>query len=171
VEETQWYSYVLRIAGDAKATEIADRAGFDKSALTRWKQGLSPDPLFVVRFARAYGRPVAEALVEAGVITSAEASITEIPVGSEQALQQASNDALIDELKARLASEAGEIGTRYIRLPGIVEIEQDGGHVGASAQTSQPQSDREVVELHSEGNVRRKASSPSKIAASDQGKK
>jgi len=129
VEETQWYRYVRRISGDAKATEIADRAGFDKSALTRWKQGLSPDPLFVVKFARAYGRPIVEALVEAGVITETEAAVKEVRVGAEEALRLAQDEALIDELRDRLLNRI------YVPEWSLTSIE-DSGIVGPDGDTA-----------------------------------
>lgn len=105
--ETQWWAYVKRIAGDVQAKEIADRGGFDKSAITRWKDGKNADPSFVVKFARAYGRPVAEALVASGLITAEEAEIREVKVGLEAALSTASDTELLDELRARLLRVGG----------------------------------------------------------------
>lgn len=107
MEETPWYRYVTRVTGGAPATEVADRAGFDKSAMTRWKKGMGADAPFVVKFARAYGRPVAEALAAAGLITAEEAAITEIQVGADEALRIATDDELLAELRARLANVGG----------------------------------------------------------------
>lgn len=120
--ENEWWSYVVQVAGDVQYKEIADRAGFDKSNVTRWKQGANADPLFVVKFARAYGRPVAEALVASGLITSQEASVTEVRVGIQDALDSASDEELIDALRRRLAATkrpAKRSPGRVVLLPGI----------------------------------------------------
>ncbi len=106
--ETRWWQYVSRITPDgATATEVADKAGFDKSAMTRWKNGSAPDPYFVVKLARAYERPVKEALVEAGLITEEEAALTEVEVGADDALRGATDGALLEELRQRLANVGG----------------------------------------------------------------
>lgn len=112
--ENQWWTYVVQVAGDVQYKDIADRAGFDKSNVTRWKGGANADPLFVVKFARAYGRPVAEALVASGLITAEEASVTEIRVGIQDALDSASDDDLIDALRRRL-DKAGHGDDRQAR--------------------------------------------------------
>jgi transcriptional regulator with XRE-family HTH domain len=100
VNETTWWAYVQTVAGDVQAKEIADRAGFDKSAVTRWKQGGNPDPLFAVKFARAFGRPVVEALAAGGLITPEEADMREVAVG----VSDLTNEELLDELRERLDS-------------------------------------------------------------------
>lgn len=53
--------------------DAARKAGFNQSAFTRWKGGAKADPEFVVKFARAFGLNVLEALVAAEVITQEEA--------------------------------------------------------------------------------------------------
>jgi len=115
--ETTWWTYVQSVAGEITARgntakAVADRAGFDKSAITRWKQGMNADPTFVVKFARAYGRPVVEALTAAGLITAEEADITTVTVGVSAALTEASNEEILGELGRRLSvSEGGAIVT------------------------------------------------------------
>lgn len=79
--DTRWWKYVQTVAGDAPNNEIADRAGIDKSNLTRWKQGSRPAVDFVLKFARSYGRPVVEALAEGEYITDAEAALREVKIG------------------------------------------------------------------------------------------
>lgn len=68
-----WARYARAlIRGDSYAS-AARRAGFDKSAFSRWQQGKRPDPVCAVKLARAYGGDVLEALVAAGLITAEEA--------------------------------------------------------------------------------------------------
>ena len=69
-----WADYLIRHAGDETGREIATKLGVTESNVSRWKKGgHTPDVNYVVLFARTYGRPVLEALVEAEVITPAEA--------------------------------------------------------------------------------------------------
>lgn len=82
MNETRWWAYVQKIAGDIAAKEIADQAGIDKSNVTRWKQGSRPGVDFVLKFARSFDRPVIEALVESEYITEDEAGIREVKVGA-----------------------------------------------------------------------------------------
>lgn len=70
-----WWEYVQRVAAGETATEIARRISVDRSAITRWKNGSGADPRFAVSFARAYSRPVTEALVACSLIAEAEAGI------------------------------------------------------------------------------------------------
>ncbi|MDJ1113202.1 hypothetical protein [Microbacterium dauci] len=79
--ETRWWNYVQLVAGVVQAKDIADVVGIDKSNVTRWKQGSRPAVEFVLKFARSYGRPVVEALAEAGFITDAEAGVREVKIG------------------------------------------------------------------------------------------
>lgn len=60
--------------------DAARKAGFNQSAFTRWKGGAKADPEFVVKFARAFGLNVLEALVAAEVITQEEAGQPSSPV-------------------------------------------------------------------------------------------
>ncbi len=73
--ETRWWKYVERVIGHDPFSTAASKAGFDKSAFTRWKRGAAADPAFAVKLARAYGSSVLEALVEAELITAEEASL------------------------------------------------------------------------------------------------
>ena len=95
---TRWYEYVLRVTEGMTAKEVADRAGFDQSAMTRWKNGMNADPKFVVQFARAFNQNVLMALTEAELITDAEADLHEVKVG----VQEMSTQQLLEELARRI---------------------------------------------------------------------
>lgn len=81
MDTTRWWAYVERVTEGAGGVEIARKAQFDPSAISRWKRGENPRWDFVLKFARAYGRNVLEALVEADFITEEEAQLHEIKVG------------------------------------------------------------------------------------------
>lgn len=81
MNETRWWKFVQSVAGDVQAKDIADRVGIDKSNVTRWKQGSRPAVEFVLKFARAYERPVVEALAASEYITDKEASVRTVKVG------------------------------------------------------------------------------------------
>lgn len=102
-KNTRWYDYVLKIADGMTAKEVADRAHFDQSAMTRWKNGLNVDPKFAVQFARAFNQNVLHALAEAGLITEAEADIHEVKIG----LADISTHQLLEELARRIDQSPG----------------------------------------------------------------
>jgi transcriptional regulator with XRE-family HTH domain len=95
---TRWYEYVLRVTEGMTAKEVADRAGFDQSAMTRWKNGMKADPKFVVQFARAFNQNVLLALAEAELITDSEADLHEVKTG----VQEMSTQQLLEELARRI---------------------------------------------------------------------
>lgn len=97
-KQTRWYSYVLHVTDGMTAKEVADRAGFDQSAMTRWKQGANADPRFVVQFARAFRQNVLLALVESELISSEEAGLHEVRIGVEEM----STHHLLEELAKRI---------------------------------------------------------------------
>ncbi|PLV98781.1 hypothetical protein BRL53_09130 [Corynebacterium ulcerans] len=105
MQSTRWWDYITEIIGDSTYSQAATKAGFDKSAFTRWKKGARADPDFVVKIARAYNANVLEALVAAEFITEAEAKLREIKVGGI-ALSDASNQQLLDEIIRRSDPEA-----------------------------------------------------------------
>lgn len=92
-----WWEYVQRVAGTATQTAIADRTGIAQSSINRWRN-TSPKPENAVAFARAYRRPVLEALIEAGVITADEAKLTEVPADASKL----DTDALLAEIRSRI---------------------------------------------------------------------
>lgn len=94
MSKTSWWDYVQSVTNGASGRDIAARVDFDPSAVSRWKKGESPRWDFVLKFARAYNRNVLEALVEAGMLTDAEANLREVKVGvsdltTEQLLEEA----------------------------------------------------------------------------------
>lgn len=97
---TRWWQYVSQVIGGSTYSEAAEKAGFDKSAFTRWKKGARADPDFVVKIARAYGVNVLEALVEAEFITDEEAALTTI--APQLDLAQIDAQELLDELQHRI---------------------------------------------------------------------
>lgn len=90
--------YVVSVAGDVPYVRIAERAGVDRSVITRWAKGSRPDVDFAIAFARAMERPPLEALVAAGFITADEAALREVPA----ALGSFSSTMLAEELVTRL---------------------------------------------------------------------
>lgn len=103
---TEWWNYVQSLIGDNSFKEAADRAGFDKSAFTRWKKGAKADPAFAVALARGYHTNVVEALVAAGLITDGEANMTTVHLGVREALCEASGRSLLEEIAGRLELRA-----------------------------------------------------------------
>jgi len=95
---TRWYAYVTRVTNGMTAREVATRAGFDESAMTRWKKGLNADPKFVVQFARAFHQNVLQALAESELITDEEADLHEVKIGVEEM----TTHQLLEELAERI---------------------------------------------------------------------
>lgn len=100
--DMSWWTYVQTLVGTDNFVEAAGKAGFDKSAFSRWKQGAKADPAFVVKLARAYHANPIHALVISGLLTEEEAQLREVNPGSREALERLSDDELIDELRLRL---------------------------------------------------------------------
>ena len=100
---SRWYSYVLRVTEGMTAKEVADRAGFDQSAMTRWKNGANADPKFVVQFARAFNQNVLLALTEAELISDEEADLHEVRTG----INEISTHQLLEELALRIDNRHG----------------------------------------------------------------
>jgi transcriptional regulator with XRE-family HTH domain len=95
---TRWYEYITRVYEGMTAREAAARAGFDQSAMTRWKNGANADPRFVVQFARAFNQNVLKALAESELITDEEANLHEVRIGVEDM----STQQLLEELARRI---------------------------------------------------------------------
>lgn len=104
-QATRWYEYVTRVTEGMTAKDVAVRAGFDQSAMTRWKNGMNADPKFVVQFARAFHQNVLLALAESELITDEEAGIHEVKIGVE--------DMTTHELLEELASRIDNGGYRH----------------------------------------------------------
>lgn len=87
--------------GDDNNSEAAKKTGISSSNFTRWKKGARADPDFVVKVARAYGKNVLEALVEAEFITDKEANLREVRKGGLM-LSEATEDELAAEVLRRM---------------------------------------------------------------------
>lgn len=96
-----WWQYVQRVTSGATQTAIAAVTGVDKSTVWRWKADkANPSPDAAIRLARAFRRPVAEALVASGVITPDEAGVTEVFVRADAT--ELDDAELITEMHRRL---------------------------------------------------------------------
>jgi len=76
VQAVKWWQYVQDVSDGAQQSEIARRLRVDQSTVSRWKGGVPGKPENVVRFAREYRRPVLEAFVAAGFLTTEDANAT-----------------------------------------------------------------------------------------------
>ncbi|HEY9251566.1 MAG TPA: helix-turn-helix transcriptional regulator [Nocardioides sp.] len=95
-----WWDYVQQVAKGAKQADIAERAGVNQVTVSRWKKGAeSARPENVAAFARAYGRPVLEAFVAAGFLTSEEA---EVRPDASLTPADLESEALVEEIARRL---------------------------------------------------------------------
>lgn len=92
-----WWTYVQRVAEGASAREIARRSGIGQTSVNRW-QTSDPKPESVRAFAHAYGRPVMEALIAAGIVDKDDAEVRELPAD----LSSVSTEALLAELRRRI---------------------------------------------------------------------
>jgi transcriptional regulator with XRE-family HTH domain len=117
---TRWYEYVLRTTEGMTAKEVADRAGFDQSAMTRWKNGANADPKFVVQFARAFNQNVLMALAQADLITDEEADLHEVKIG----VQDMTTQELLEELARRIDNPQGR-STHTTSMPVVREKDED----------------------------------------------
>lgn len=127
-----WWEYVQSVTNGATNTDIAAKVGIDKSAITRWRKGSGVDPLFAVKFARAYGRPVTEALWKSGLITEEEADLREVKVG----ISGFSDIQLAEEIMYRSARSAGTNFLDDGMLPaeryGVTQEELDASEEGGN---------------------------------------
>lgn len=101
-----WSTYVRRVVGTERQTEVARRTGIDQTTISRW---LNPDgkgsqrisSQSVAKFARGYERPVLEAFVVAGFLTAEEAGVT---TSEPPDLAQVDDATLVAEVQRRLAT-------------------------------------------------------------------
>lgn len=104
--ETNWWQYAERVRNEAgeTRTQSAERVGINLSNYTRWAAGTLPKPEVAVRFARAYGENVLNALVALGLITEEEASLTERTISKRDFLASLTDvdlaTAILDRAKA-----------------------------------------------------------------------
>ncbi|MBG9328404.1 hypothetical protein I4J35_05995 [Corynebacterium belfantii] len=114
---TQWWTYVESVIGDDNFKTASQKARFNQSAFTRWKRGADADPAFVVKFARAYGKNVLEALVAAEFITAEEAALKEVSTGGVL-LESATDEQIASVVLKRMKS-----GSKLMTMP-ISEAEK-----------------------------------------------
>ena len=111
-----WPEYVRAISGGAINAEIAKRAGVTGPSVSRWfSQGSLPDPATAARLARSYDRPVLEAFVAAGFLTSEEAG--ERP-SAPPSLVSLTDGELIEEVSRRMKEgrDAGNTRQKIVQL-------------------------------------------------------
>ena len=99
---TTWWQYVQDLIGSDNFSTAANKAGFDKSAFTRWSRGANADPAFAVKLARAYNANPIHALVVSGLLSSEEAKLRMVDIGKSVDARILSDDELIAEIKRRL---------------------------------------------------------------------
>lgn len=101
-----WPQYVRSITTDNNA-EIARRSTIDATTVGRWYSDNTPHvrPGTATLFARAYGRPVLEAFVAAGLLEASDARVKTIPMP----LSAYDTIELIDELRRRETVEAAVV--------------------------------------------------------------
>jgi len=119
--QTRWYEYVTRVTEGMTAKEVADRAGFDQSAMTRWKNGANADPKFVVQFGRAFNQNVLLALAEAELITDDEANLHEVKIG----VQEMTTSQLLEEVARRIDNPVQRNLASTSAIPIVRQREED----------------------------------------------
>jgi transcriptional regulator with XRE-family HTH domain len=94
-----WAEYVRDVAGAERQIDIAARTGIDQTTISRWLKDevQRVTPRSVALFARGYDRPVLEAFVIAGLISSEDAQARVVI----QSLDSIDDAALIAELARR----------------------------------------------------------------------
>lgn len=102
-----WWAYVERVTGDDDGVTIAGKLQVNQSTVSRWRTSDTPGKVEnVVALARAYGRPVLEALLAAEFLTEQEARVR--PRAAPD-YTQLTNDELLELVRARMREE-GELG-------------------------------------------------------------
>lgn len=97
---TKWWEYIERglTATGLTQSALADAVGVNRSSASGWKNGSAPKPATVVAVAEAFGSPISEALVAAGLMTEEELGVNRtIPD-----IELLSDDQLLAELNRRL---------------------------------------------------------------------
>lgn len=108
MSKTRWWKYIEPVIGNMTMRDAAQKAGFNQSAFTRWKNGAKADPEFVVKFARAFDLNVLQALVEAELISQDEADLREVRTGGTK-LTDATPRQLAEEFLRRMEEAEGHL--------------------------------------------------------------
>lgn len=105
IRADSWWEYVERVTNGSTQAAIAAVTGVDKVTVWRWRsERATPKPDIAIRLARAYGRPVIEALAASGAITYEEAGTTEVVV--KRSLSDIDDEDLLAEMRRRVAGVA-----------------------------------------------------------------
>lgn len=113
MERTRWWAYVERLMNAAgwKPADLARATGVDQSVIGRWRnKAAMPEPDSVRAVAKAFGRDVREAAVEAEMFTAAELmGRRRSPVIDPETfdLSVFSNKRLVDEALTRMERGLG----------------------------------------------------------------
>lgn len=67
-----WWTYVTETAGTDNQSVIARKVGISQPSVSQWRKS-TPKPESVRAFAKAYGQPVINAYIAAGLLTEDEA--------------------------------------------------------------------------------------------------
>lgn len=95
-----WQAYVQQQRGQDNDTQLGAKVGLTASSVGRWERS-APKVESVRAFAIAYSRPVLEAFVAAGFLTSEQAAATVILQG----VDSITDEQILAELGARLAAQ------------------------------------------------------------------
>lgn len=104
VDYNNWFK---KITGGASLREAADRSGISKSTLSRNIDADAMTPETVISLCRGYGRSPVTGLVETGYLQPWELDGVSVPY----ALQEATNEQLLDEVMRRSDPEARQLFT------------------------------------------------------------
>lgn len=148
MSKTRWWRYIEPVIGNMTMRDAAQKAGFNQSAFTRWKNGAKADPEFVVKFARAFDLNVLQALVEAELISQDEVDLREVRIGGTK-LTEASAQQLAEEFLHRMQEAEGRISNAERDMSGaavsslhdrdeLVERINDGLEPVAAQEATEP---------------------------------
>lgn len=100
---TDWWDFVSRYiaARETNGAQVAAKAGYDKSLLTRWSRGSSPTPKMVRDTALALNAPVLDAFIAAGYLQPEDTTIEAI----ERPIGKLTDDELLAEVRHRMRGE------------------------------------------------------------------
>lgn len=83
---------------EINSAQVAERAGFDKSQLTKWSQGKQVSPRLARETAVALNAPILEAFIAAGYLLPEDANVEIV----ERPIQSLSDDELLNEVLNRM---------------------------------------------------------------------
>ncbi|QOP65006.1 transcriptional repressor [Mycobacterium phage Firehouse51] len=139
-----------RIAdANTTAASIADKAGINKSTITKWRGGSQPRPGDLRMVANALGAPVLEAFLVAGYLKPGD---TRKVVQVDRPLDQRSDEELVAEVNRRLKEARNVMETaQTTRTPRETHQDQEealGARPGEPPQPSQPRASETGPAIH-----------------------